>query len=84
MNASSDRPALRINSVAGLLASIPHLIGLTPTASLVLVGATGAGGVQVAFRYDLPDPPESWCPPTGRRLCSTGSIRPIRRPARPG
>ncbi|MGI8449928.1 MAG: DUF4192 family protein [Streptosporangiaceae bacterium] len=59
MNASSDRPALRINSVAGLLASIPHLLGFTPTASLVVVGATGAGGVQVAFRYDLPDPPES-------------------------
>ena len=59
MNASSDRPALRINSVAGLLASIPHLLGFTPTASLVVVGATGVGGVQVAFRYDLPDPPES-------------------------
>ena len=59
MNASSDRPALRINSVAGLLASIPHLLGFTPTASLVVVGATAAGGVQVAFRYDLPDPPDS-------------------------
>jgi hypothetical protein len=38
MNASSDRPALRINSVAGLLASIPHLLGFTPNASLVVVG----------------------------------------------
>ena len=58
MNASSDRPEVRINSVAGLLAAIPHLLGFTPTVSLVVVGATGAGGVQVAFRYDLPDPPE--------------------------
>ena len=57
MNASSDRPALRINSVAGLLAAIPHLLGFTPTASLVVVGATESGGVQLAFRYDLPDPP---------------------------
>jgi hypothetical protein len=57
MNAASDRPALRINSVAGLLAAIPHLLGFTPTASLVVVGASEAGGVQLAFRYDLPDPP---------------------------
>ena len=59
MNASSDRPALRINSVPGLLAAIPHLLGFTPTVSLVVVGATAAGGVQLAFRYDLPDPPDS-------------------------
>ncbi len=59
MNASSDRPALRINSVPGLLAAIPHLLGFTPTVSLVVVGSTAAGGVQLAFRYDLPDPPDS-------------------------
>ena len=42
MNASSDRPALRINSVAGLLASIPHLLGFTPNTSLVVLGAAAA------------------------------------------
>ncbi|HUY47595.1 MAG TPA: DUF4192 domain-containing protein [Streptosporangiaceae bacterium] len=59
MKASSGRPALRIRSLAGLLAAIPHLLGFTPENSLVVVGATAEGRVQIAFRYDLPDPPDA-------------------------
>jgi hypothetical protein len=39
---------------------IPHLLGFTPEASLVVVGVAPAGGrVEFAFRYDLPDPPDA-------------------------
>ncbi|MFI5067829.1 MAG: DUF4192 domain-containing protein [Streptosporangiales bacterium] len=54
---STDRPRVRISSVAGFLAAIPPMLGFTPGNSLVVVGLTSAGRVQVAFRYDLPDPP---------------------------
>jgi len=57
MNASSARPPVRISSVAGLLATIPPLLGFTPEDSLVVVGITAQGRVQLAFRYDLPDRP---------------------------
>ena len=54
------RPPVRVNSLAGLLAVIPHLLGFTPDNSLVVVGVgRTAGRVQVAFRYDLPDPPDA-------------------------
>jgi Domain of unknown function (DUF4192) len=57
MNPSPDRPPVRVSSVAGLLATIPYLLGFTPESSLVVIGATTADRVQAAFRYDLPDPP---------------------------
>jgi Domain of unknown function (DUF4192) len=58
MNATPRKPALRIDSVAGLLAVIPNLLGFTPRDSLVVLGgAPPRGRVQVAFRYNLPDPP---------------------------
>ena len=38
MNTSSARPRVRIHSAAGLLAAIPHLLGFTPSDSLVVVG----------------------------------------------
>jgi hypothetical protein len=59
MNSSPDRPPVRVSSVAGLLATVPHLLGFTPESSFVIVGATRADRVQAAFRYDLPDPPDS-------------------------
>ena len=58
MNAPS-RPPVQVSSLTGLLAVIPHLLGFTPENSLVVVGVgQTAGRVQVAFRYDLPDPPD--------------------------
>ena len=59
MNTSSARPHVRIRSAAGLLAVIPHLLGFTPSNSLVVVGVTPEGRVRFAFRYDLPDPPNA-------------------------
>jgi uncharacterized protein DUF4192 len=59
MNSSPHRPPVRITSVGGLLATVPHLLGFTPESSLVIVGATRADRVQAAFRYDLPDPPDT-------------------------
>jgi hypothetical protein len=58
MNSSPDRPPVRISSAAGLLATVPHLLGFAPAASFVIVGATRADRVQAAFRYDLPDQPD--------------------------
>jgi Domain of unknown function (DUF4192) len=59
MNTSLSRPPVRISSLTGLLAVIPHLLGFAPTDSLVVVGVgRSAGRVQVAFRYDLPNPPD--------------------------
>jgi hypothetical protein len=59
MDSSPDRPLVRVSSVTGLLATVPHLLGFTPEASFVIVGATPADRVQAAFRYDLPDPPDT-------------------------
>jgi hypothetical protein len=59
MNESPDRPQVRVSSVAGLLATIPYLLGFAPDNSLVVVGVTRVDRVQAAFRYDLPDPPDS-------------------------
>src|SRR6266851_2312429 len=60
MNPHPERPRVRIDSPAALLAVIPHLLGFTPEASLVVVAVAPAGGrVEFAFRYDLPDPPDA-------------------------
>ena len=40
MNSSAGPPRVRISSVAGLLATVPHLLGFTPESSLVVVGVT--------------------------------------------
>ena len=46
--------------MAGFLAVIPHLLGFHPSRSMVVVGLDAARGrVKLAFRYDLPDPPDS-------------------------
>jgi hypothetical protein len=50
---------LRVGSPASLLASIPGLLGFHPARSLVVVGAgPPRGRIEVAFRYDLPEPPD--------------------------
>ena len=46
MNTSSGRPPVRISSVTGLLAVIPHLLGFTPTDSLVVVGVGRSPGAS--------------------------------------
>jgi Domain of unknown function (DUF4192) len=52
-------PLLRVGSPASLLAVIPGLLGFHPARSLVVVGAgPPRGRIQVAFRYDLPEPPD--------------------------
>jgi hypothetical protein len=58
MNSPPDRPKLRIDSPASLLAAIPHILGFTPETSLVVLGVAPPGIAQVALRIDLPDPPD--------------------------
>jgi hypothetical protein len=46
--------------VAGILAVIPYLLGFHPSNSLVMIGiAPPRGQIKLAFRYDLPDPPDA-------------------------
>src|ERR1700735_681835 len=50
---------IRVGSVAGFLAIVPHLLGFRPARSMVVVGLDARRGrVALAFRYDLPDPPD--------------------------
>ncbi len=57
---ASQPPAVRIGSPAAILAIVPHLLGFTPARSLVVIGAgPPRRRVHVAFRYDLPDPPDT-------------------------
>jgi hypothetical protein len=45
--------------VAGFLAVVPHLLGFHPSQSMVVVGLDARRGrIVLAFRYDLPDPPD--------------------------
>jgi hypothetical protein len=60
-NSQPDRdvPRIRVSSVAGFLAVIPHLLGFHPSRSMVVVGLDARRGrIVLAFRYDLPDPPD--------------------------
>jgi hypothetical protein len=51
---------VRVGSAEGLLAVVPHLLGFHPANSLVLLGIGGPHArVRLAFRYDLPNPPEA-------------------------
>jgi len=61
-NSQPDRevPRIRVSSVAGFLAVIPHLLGFHPGRSMVVVGLDARRGrIVLAFRYDLPDPPDA-------------------------
>lgn len=54
------RRQVRVSSPAGVLAVVPHLLGFHPSRSLVVLGLSGASDqVAMAFRYDLPDPPDA-------------------------
>jgi len=51
---------IRVGSLAGFLAIVPHLLGFHPERSMVVVGLDASRGrVVLAFRYDLPDPPDA-------------------------
>jgi hypothetical protein len=51
--------AVSVDSPAAMLAVIPHLLGFTPTRSLVIAGARGPRHrIDVTLRFDLPDPPD--------------------------
>jgi hypothetical protein len=53
-------PRIRVSSVAGFLAVVPHLLGFHPSQSMVVVGLDARRGrIMLAFRYDLPDPPDT-------------------------
>ena len=56
---SGLRCRVRIGSAEGILAVVPHLLGFQPADSLVMLGIGGPHDrIRLAFRYDLPDPPE--------------------------
>jgi hypothetical protein len=45
--------------VAGFLSAVPHLLGFHPSQSMVVIGLDARRGrIVLAFRYDLPDPPD--------------------------
>jgi hypothetical protein len=49
-----------VSSPASVLAIVPHLLGFHPSRSLVVLGVSGRRDqVCLAFRYDLPDPPDA-------------------------
>lgn len=53
------RCRVRVGSADGILAVVPHLLGFHPAHSLVMLGASGPHArIRLAFRYDLPDPPD--------------------------
>jgi hypothetical protein len=56
---AGQRCRVRVGSADGLLAIVPFLLGFHPSDSLVVLGIGGPHArVRLAFRYDLPDPPE--------------------------
>ena len=59
-SAFSRQPQIRVSSPADVLAVVPHLLGFHPASSLVVMGVgRPRARVQLAFRYDLPDPADA-------------------------
>lgn len=57
MNPIPDRGRpLRIDSLDGVLAVIPHILGYVPHECIVILGIEAAGRLRLAFRFDLPSP----------------------------
>ena len=56
----SPTPArVRVRGPGSLIAVVPHLLGFHPANSLVVLGIGGPHArIRLAFRYDLPDPPD--------------------------
>jgi hypothetical protein len=52
-------PRVRVSAPADVLAVVPHLLGFHPSNSFVVIGAgrRPRDRIELAFRYDLPDPP---------------------------
>jgi Domain of unknown function (DUF4192) len=58
-NEQHRRGRVQVGSPDGVLAIVPHLLGFHPERSLVVLGVTGVHDrIALAFRYDLPDPPD--------------------------
>jgi hypothetical protein len=56
---SKDPALIKAREPGTLIAVVPHLLGFHPVSSLVILGVAGPHGrVRLAFRYDLPDPPD--------------------------
>lgn len=56
---AGPRRRVRVGSADAILAVVPHLLGFHPAESLVVLGVGGPHSrIRLAFRYDLPDPPE--------------------------
>jgi hypothetical protein len=56
----SQPTRVQVRGPLALLAVVPHLLGFHPERSLVVVAISGPHGrVKVAFRFDLPDPPDT-------------------------
>jgi Domain of unknown function (DUF4192) len=54
------RCRVRVGSAGGILAVVPHLLGFHPDSSLVVLGIGGPHArIRLAFRYDLPEPPDA-------------------------
>lgn len=54
-----QRCRVKVGSADGILAVVPHLLGFHPANSLVVLGIGGPHArIRLAFRYDLPDPPQ--------------------------
>jgi hypothetical protein len=61
-NGNKQRPhgRVQVGTPEGVLAVVPHLLGFHPSSSLVVLGVSGQRDqVTLAFRYDLPDPPDA-------------------------
>ncbi len=53
------RCRVKVGSAEGVLAVVPHLLGFHPANSMVVLGISGPHGrIRLAFRYDLPEPPD--------------------------
>lgn len=58
--AAAAETRIRVDSVAGFLAVVPHLLGFHPSQSMVVVGLNPRRGrIVLGFRYDLPEPPDA-------------------------
>jgi Domain of unknown function (DUF4192) len=56
---SSKSARIKVSESGTFIAVVPHLLGFHPDNSLVIIGiALPHGQVRLAFRYDLPDPPD--------------------------
>jgi hypothetical protein len=52
-------PPLRISTIGGVLAAIPHLLGFAPENSLVVLASRPpSAAISLVLRYDLADPPD--------------------------